>query len=110
MARERGDVEEAAEALESFRRALETLPRGYTEGLYACQRWGVILNASEDERRWWLRGEELGGIGRVSFNFYRLAAGLALRPCEMPAQQVIAFVEGYRPDSATRVRHGESGD
>ena len=34
----------------------------------------------------------------MSFNLYRLADGPVLRPCEMPAETVIAFVLAYRPD------------
>jgi hypothetical protein len=48
----------------------------------------------------WLYGKEPGGAGRVSVNLYRLAGGrMALRPCEMPAARVIAFVRGDRAES-----------
>jgi hypothetical protein len=81
-----------------FLAAVEALPRGYGEGSYDGRRWGVTVTVSADARRWWLWGEELGGAGRVSFNLYRLAGGPALRPCEMPADRVMAFVAGYSPD------------
>jgi hypothetical protein len=38
----------------------------------------------------------LAGGDVVSFNLYRLRSGEdSLRPCEMPAEKVVAFVLGY---------------
>jgi hypothetical protein len=66
--------------------------------VFEGRRWGVTLSASDDGRRRWLWGEELGGPGRVSFNLYALGdRRVALRPCEMPEAWVIAFVLRYRP-------------
>jgi hypothetical protein len=40
----------------------------------------------------------LAGGDVVSFNLYRLRSGEdSLRPCEMPAEKVVAFVLGYAP-------------
>ncbi len=81
-----------------FIRALHALPRGYSEGEYDGRRWGVTLSASADAKRWKLFAEALGGAGRVSFNLYDLdTLGPRLKPCEMPAERVVAFVLGYRP-------------
>ena len=82
-----------------FLAAIARLPTGYGQGWYRGTRWGVTLSASPDGRRRWLWGEALDGAGTVSFNLYLLAAGPALRPCEMPAEEVIAFVLGYVPDA-----------
>lgn len=82
----------------AFVATLEALPRGYSEGLYGERRYGVTIRRSDDGRRWWLFGRELGGTDIVSLNLYRTASGrIELRPCEMPAEKVIAFVRGYRP-------------
>ena len=83
---------------ERFMAALEALPMGYSQGWCDGRRWGVTIEASADARRCWLYGEALDGADHVSFNLYRLATGPALRPCEMPAATVVAFVLGYRPD------------
>jgi hypothetical protein len=83
----------------NFMTALEALPRSYSEGFYGGRRYGVTVTRSDDGRRWWLFGRELGGTDIVSLNLYRTSSGgIALRPCEMPAEKVIAFVQGYRPD------------
>lgn len=42
--------------------------------------------------------EELGGSDVVSANVWRLAGGLQLRPCEMPAATVEAFLLHWEPD------------
>ncbi len=39
--------------------------------------------------------EELGGPDVVSTNVYRTASGDLLRPCEMPAAKVLAFLRGW---------------
>jgi hypothetical protein len=76
-----------------FLAKLDSLPPGYSEGLYGGRRYGITLSSSPDGRRRWLFGEELGGPDRVSCNVYLLEGGrVALRPCEMPAAKVIDFV------------------
>ncbi len=86
--------------MEAFIAALDRFPTGYGEGSYRGVRWGATLSVSADAKRRWLWGEALDGSFTVSFNLYMLAAGPALRPCEMPAADVIAFVLGYVPDAA----------
>ncbi|RAK50918.1 hypothetical protein [Phenylobacterium deserti] len=80
---------------------LATLPRGYCEGMFEGRRWGVTVKGSDDGRRWWIWGEELGGPDRISGNLYVLDGGRALlKPCEMPEAKVRAFVLGYEPEGA----------
>ena len=45
-----------------------------------------------------LVAEELGGTDYISLNWYDLGAGARLKPCEMPAAKVIAFVQALVPD------------
>ncbi|WP_415405305.1 hypothetical protein [Tateyamaria sp. SN3-11] len=45
-----------------------------------------------------LVSEELGGTDYISLNWYDLAAGKRLKPCEMPAAKVTAFVLALVPD------------
>ncbi len=78
---------------------LGTWPSGHSEGTFQGRRFGVTLHRSADGRRLWLYAEERGGGDFVSANLYTLSSGEALlRPCEMPAQIVAAFVLGFRPD------------
>ncbi|RWY66066.1 hypothetical protein EHI46_29270 [Rhizobium leguminosarum] len=82
----------------SFESALAKLPEGYVDGIFGNRSWGVTVKRSEDGKRTWLYGEELGGTDIVSFNLYRLAGrGSALNPCEMSSTKVIEFVLGFEP-------------
>jgi hypothetical protein len=92
-----------------FMAAVEALPAGYSRGTCDGRRWGVTLDASIDGRRRWLYGEALDGSDHVSFNLYRLAAGPALRPCEMPVEKVVRFVLGYVPDAQAGERDAMPG-
>ncbi|UPG71927.1 hypothetical protein MVG78_15500 [Roseomonas gilardii subsp. gilardii] len=86
-----------SDRVEAFLARLGRLPQGYSEGRYAGRRYGVTLASSGDGRRRWLYGEELGGTGRISCNIYLGREGKALlRPCEMPLDEVIDFVLGFR--------------
>lgn len=87
-----------SEEQDQFIRALEALSLGYSEGHYMGRRYGVTIKRSDDGRRWWLFGRELGGTDIVSLNLYRPASGkIALRPCEMSIGKVVEFVQGYLP-------------
>lgn len=82
----------------NFEKALAALPGGYTEGVYQDRRYGVTIRRSDDGRRSSLFARELAGKDVVSFNLYRLSNGdVSLKPCEMPAEKVRAFVLGFRP-------------
>lgn len=39
--------------------------------------------------------EELGGKDFISFNFYITSQGEQLKPCEMPTQKVLDFINLY---------------
>lgn len=84
----------------SFEAALAGLSNGYAEGDFGGRVWGVTVKRSEDGKRIWLYGEELGGTDIVSFNLYRLAgSGPMLKPCEMSSAKVIEFVLGFKPST-----------
>jgi hypothetical protein len=83
----------------NFESALTAIPSGYGEGVYQGLRYGVTVRKSHDGKRTSLFARALPGGDVVSFNLYRLKSGEAsLRPCEMPAEKVVAFVLGYAPD------------
>ena len=85
--------------LAEFDAAFERLPKGYSQGAHEGRRYGVIVNRSGDGRRNSLFARDLAGTDIVSFNLYRLSSGgTSLKPCEMPAEKVVAFVLGFRPD------------
>ncbi|WP_262269447.1 hypothetical protein [Microvirga yunnanensis] len=83
----------------NFELALAAIPSGYGNGVYQGLRYGVTVRRSYDGKRTSLFARALPDGDVVSFNLYRLESGEAsLRPCEMPAEKVVAFVLGYAPD------------
>ena len=83
-----------------FDSAFMKLPEGYSEGTYQGRRFGLIVQRSADGRRNSLFARELAGTDIVSFNLYRVTSGkTSLKPCEMSADKVVAFVLDFRPDS-----------
>ena len=84
---------------EAFIAAFDQLPRGGYGGTYEGRRYRILKSSLVSGRSEKLEAEELGGTDYISFNLYRLASGeTLLKPCEMPAEKVIAFVEGVVPD------------
>lgn len=73
---------------------LDRFPAGYAHAVFAGSRWGVTVTASDDGRRRSVYAEQLGGDGVVSANVYVTDSGAHLRPCEMPAARVLAFLRG----------------
>jgi len=81
--------------VEVFLKALKALPTGYCRGVYNGAAYGIIIERLAGGRQIKLYGEELGGVDHVSFNLYLTSSGKTLlKPCEMPAEKVVAFVKG----------------
>ena len=79
----------------NFESALAAIPSGCGEGMYEGLPYGVTVRKSRDGKRTSLVARALAGGEVVSFNLYRLRSGEdSLRPCEMPAEKVVAFVLG----------------
>ena len=74
--------------------------RGYREGTYEGRRFSLIVRRSGDGRRNSLFARELDGTDIVSFNLFRVTSDRTLlKPCEMSAEKVVAFVLEFRPDT-----------
>jgi len=79
----------------SIWRTLSAWPEGYFVAVFAGRRYGVTRSVHAGGRSMKLYAEELGGADRISLNIYRPVGGdPALKPCEMPADKVTAFVLG----------------
>lgn len=81
--------------MDTFLNALSLMPSGYTTGMFEGARYGITVERLADGRQVKLYAEELGGNNHVSFNLYLPRSGqILLKPCEMPAEKVMAFVSG----------------
>ncbi|MEM6760643.1 MAG: hypothetical protein AAF601_14290 [Pseudomonadota bacterium] len=88
--------------------ALANLPTGTFRGTAAGRRYVVtksVLNAGRTTK---LVAEELGGRDYISLNFYVLASGVRLKPCEMSEAKVTSFILALCPDDGTVPRHRSS--
>ena len=75
----------------------DRLPLGWSVVTYAGHRWGVTRSVQAGGRTESVYAERLGGPGVVSANLYRLVEGAVLKPCEMPAERVLAFLRDAQP-------------
>jgi hypothetical protein len=73
---------------------LDGVPDGWSVAVYAGRRYGVTKTPHAGGRSVSVYAEELGGPDVISANLYLTGAGEAFRPCEMPAEKVLAFLRG----------------
>ena len=78
------------------------MPEGWSPVAYRGRRYGLTRTSRAGGRSVSVYAEELGGDDVVSTNVYRTTTGDVLKPCEMPAATVLAFLEGWTavPDGA----------
>ncbi|MBA8792630.1 peptide-methionine (S)-S-oxide reductase [Friedmanniella endophytica] len=76
---------------------LARVPTGWTAVVWRGRRYGMRRTDAAGGGAVAVVAEELGGDGLVSTNVYRTRAGDLLRPCEMPAERVLAFLREWRP-------------
>ena len=82
----------------AFLRAFNALPLGTFTGTAHGRRYVVSRSDFAGGASGKLVASQLDGPDYISLNLYRLASGARLRPCEMPADKVIAFVLALSPD------------
>jgi len=81
-----------------FAAALTALPTGTFYGTAQGRRYVVTKSVLAHGRTTKLVAEELGGGDYISLNHFALASGPRLKPCEMSAAKVTAFVLSLAPD------------
>ena len=76
---------------------LERVPEGWTSVTCHGRRYGLSRTTRAGGRSVSVYAEELGGPDVVSTNVYRTTTADLLRPCEMPAAKVLAFLRAWSP-------------
>ena len=89
--------------MSTFRATLDALPDGTFTGEAEGRRYIVTRTLLGNGRTTKLVAEELGGRDYISLNFFDLARGEVLKPCEMPEAKGRRFVAALVPDQR-RVR------
>ena len=79
---------------------VDRVPEGWTLVGYRGRRYGLRRTDRAGGRSVAIFAEELGGRDVVSTNIYRTTGGDVLKPCEMPAATVLAFLRGWSPVEA----------
>ena len=77
---------------------LRRVPDGWTRRIVGGAPWGVSRVEHAGGRTTTLTAERLGGTGFLSANIWHTAAGPLLRPCEMPAADVMRFLRELPSD------------
>jgi hypothetical protein len=74
----------------------DRLPAGWSVVTYDDRRYGVTRTIGVGGRTESVYAEALDGSDVVSANRYRVPDQDLLRPCEMPAEKVLAFLRDLR--------------
>lgn len=85
------------ESPEDLPALVDRVPEGWTAVTYRGRPWGLRRTSRARGRSVAIYAEELGGADVVSTNVYRTRTGDVLKPCEMPAATVLAFLDGWQP-------------
>jgi len=76
---------------------INLVPKGYSEVIFQQRKYGVTRSDFNNGKSIKLYAEELGGKDFVSFNYYITSKEEILKPCEMPEQKVINFLNNMKP-------------
>jgi hypothetical protein len=85
------------------------VPLGWSRLLIDGRAWGITRVDRAGGRSSTIDGEELGGVRRMSANVWRTEAGTLLRPCEMPAEQVLEVLRALPERGAASGPGGDEG-
>lgn len=72
---------------------LNKVSEGYSEGYYNSKKYGITKTTFNNGKSIKFYAEELGGNDFVSLNYYITKDKDLLKPCEMPEQKVIHFLQ-----------------
>jgi hypothetical protein len=98
QAAETHDVSRQDGGMEDVVELVERLPEGWSQVFFEGRAYGVTRRTAADGRSISVYAEELGGTDVVSANVYRTTGGDLLKPCEMPAEKVLAFLRDLAPE------------
>ncbi|MBW8172550.1 hypothetical protein K0651_05735 [Ornithinimicrobium sp. Arc0846-15] len=86
----------------------DRIPVGYSVVKYNDRTYGVTHSKHAGGKSHKVYAEELGGTDFISANLYLGGTEEHLRPCEMPAAKVVAFLEGFTAHEADPIADSAS--
>lgn len=75
---------------------IQKLPNGYSEVKYENKKYGLTKSEFNHGKSFKIYAEELGGTDIISLNYYITNSKEFLKPCEMPKEKVINFLNNYK--------------
>jgi len=72
---------------------IDKIPEGYSEGICNNRKYGITKTIFNNGNSFKIYGEELGGNDFISLNYYKTKEKDLIKPCEMPEQNVVRFLE-----------------
>ncbi|WP_452223809.1 peptide methionine sulfoxide reductase [Lacinutrix chionoecetis] len=74
---------------------IQNLPIGYSEVLYNNQKYAVTRTDFNNGKSIKIYAKSLSTTNFISLNYYITSDNELLKPCEMPEQKVIHFLNNY---------------
>lgn len=74
---------------------LKLLEEGYQEVYFRKQRYSLTKSTFNQGKSIKVFAKDLGGNNFISCNVYEIQSGHLLKPCEMPREKVIEFLESF---------------
>jgi hypothetical protein len=75
---------------------IKIIHKGYSEVLYLNKKYGITKSKFNNGCSYKIYAEELGGNDFISLNNYITSKEEILKPCEMPKQKVIHFLNNIK--------------
>jgi peptide-methionine (S)-S-oxide reductase len=72
---------------------INKIPEGYSEGMYMNTKYGITKSVFNNNKSFKVYAKELQGTNFISLNYYITSTKKLLKPCEMPEQKVIHFLQ-----------------
>ena len=72
---------------------INKIPEGYSEGMYMNAKYGITKSVFNNNKSFKIYAKELQGTNFISLNYYITSTKKLLKPCEMPEQKVIHFLQ-----------------
>lgn len=77
---------------------IKNIPEGYSEGIYGHAKYGVTKSVFNNGKSFKIYAKELQGTNFISLNYYITTSNQFLKPCEMPEEKVIHFLQHVNLD------------
>lgn len=81
--------------MSSLLELIKKFPIGFSEAIYEGKKYGVTRIDFNDGKSIKVYAEEQGGTNFISLNYYITTTKTFLKPCEMPEEKVIHFLENH---------------